>query len=471
LLHFQAFSVPSHPPDHPPHSGHWLPLALGALLIVIAPLIRGGNRYVALIGLEWLALALLCALAVLYLWGQGRAWGGNRWGLLVLAAAPLWVALVQLPPLPPAWWAAVPGHALYAELLAAQGTAAQWRPLTLTPDATRMALLAGLPLVACFVLALSCTSEQLKTLTRVWMGAALAQALFGLAQLGPFPQLRFGSLFQGTIGTFANSNHYAGFLAMCLPLVVLELRSALVQQGTGRGGVGHAGWLWGLALFVLLVAVVASRSRGGMASAGLVTLATVLLVPGRQAGRFSMGWRLFAAGLVLALTLATVGLDWSRRFDSEVLAGDSAFRWQVLVTTWQAALEFWPLGSGLGSYAFVYPRFQSAWLEGWVEHAHSDYAQLLMECGLLAVLLAGLLLWLLAGQVRWLVAQARSAQGLGSRERLKLACGLGLLALLLHAWVDFNMRIPALAMLGAFLLGAFLRRNPNISVTNRGFFH
>ncbi len=40
---------------------------------------------------------------------------------------------------------------------------------------------------------------------------------------------------------------------------------------------------------------------------------------------------------------------------------------------------------------------------------------------------------------------------------LQASCGLGVLAVLLHSWVDFNLRIPANAMLAAFLLGAFLR--------------
>jgi hypothetical protein len=36
-------------------------------------------------------------------------------------------------------------------------------------------------------------------------------------------------------------------------------------------------------------------------------------------------------------------------------------------------------------------------------------------------------------------------------------CGLGLLGLLLHSLVEFNMHIPANAILGALLAGAYLR--------------
>jgi Kef-type K+ transport system membrane component KefB len=102
----------------------------------------------------------------------------------------------------------------------------------------------------------------------------------------------------------------------------------------------------------------------------------------------------------------------------------------------------------------VFPRFQPAMVTGFSEYAHSDYVQLLMDCGALFVALAALLL---ARQARWLVSRAVKAHGQNPQEQLMMACSLGLLALLLHSWHDFNMHIPANAMLGAFLLGAFLR--------------
>ena len=65
-------------------------------------------------------------------------------------------------------------------------------------------------------------------------------------------------------------------------------------------------------------------------------------------------------------------------------------------------------------------------------------------------------LWYRRGR---LVRRARRA-GLDSVGLLQASCGLGLLAVLLHSWVEFNLRIPANAMLATFLLGAFLRPLP-----------
>ena len=168
-------------------------------------------------------------------------------------------------------------------------------------------------------------------------------------------------------------------------------------------------------------------------------------------------WRLAGVAALLLLVAAAVGLDaLMSRFENDptpYLAGD---RWMMVTSTWRAALAFWPVGSGLGSFAAVYPGFQPAGLRGFINHAHNDYVQLLMECGLLAVVLAGLAVALVARQGVLLVRRARSV-GLDAQALLQASCGLGLLAVLLHSWVDFNLRIPANAMSAAFLLGAFLR--------------
>jgi O-antigen ligase len=429
---------------------------VGALLIFSAPWIRGGNRGVALIALEWLALVVVLAVVWLWLQGHRAAWGtgATRWGLLALAGSPLWVALCQLTPMPPDIWAALPGRAFYREILLGLGfSTSGWRPASLMPDATLVSVLAGLPLVACFSLGLVCPKERLTWLFRICVAAALGQAVLGLAQLGPSKLLFFDSFFTGVIGTFANSNHFAGFLAMSAPLVVWELFRSLRGRSSGQA------WLWGAVLFVLLVAVLATRSRAGLAVSVLVTVLALLLLPGTGRGAIPWKWRmLLLAGLLVAGLLAA-GTQGLRDFGALSVSRGLNARQVMLFETWEASKVFWPLGAGLGTFAGVYPRFQSG-ISGreFVEHAHSDYVQLLLETGLLGVVLAGLVLALVVVRSRRLWQAMVGDGGLRWEEQAMLAAGLGLLALLLHAWVDFNMRIPALAMLGAFLFGVFMRQ-------------
>jgi hypothetical protein len=372
---------------------------------------------VALVLLEWLALLLLVALLARGLAFRDRADAQPSQplasaGVWVLALSPLWVALVQLIPLPVSLWAALPGHAPYAEALAvAQAPAAAFRPLSLTPDITLVSVLAGLPLSAAFLLAFYSSFRQIGLLVHALVGLAVAQAVLGLLQMGPFPGLSFGSAIGGrAIGTFANPNHFASYIAMTLPLAILLLRPAMVSaRGTMRGGPRGGrpmGALWGVALFLLLAAVLASGSRGGTVTCLVVTLLAVLLLPQR-------GWssaRTPALGHGRHGRLAGVGWHWpsvwmrcwpaSRTTRRGYLAGD---RWAYVTSTWQAARVFWPFGSGLGSFASVFPAYHPPGVRAFIEHAHNDYVQLLMECGLLAVVLATLALALIVRQAAALV--------------------------------------------------------------------
>ena len=440
----------------------------GLLLLGLAPIIRGGNRHVALVLLEWLGLIVLLALSIRALTTAAASPTPRHpprhraMGVWLLALAPLWVGLLQLIPLPGGLWAALPGHAPYAQALAvAQVSDAGYRALSLMPDATWTSVLAGIPLMAAFLLACFCSPAHLHRLVQALVVFAVAQAVLGLLQMGPFPGLSFGLVKGGrVVGTFANRNHFASYITMTVPLAILLFRQATASaRGASRrpGGARPMGALWGLALFLLLSAVLASASRGGTVTCLVVTLLAVLLLPQRE-GHWSARrhWGMAGAAALLALVVLAVGLDaLLARFESEgaYLEGE---RWLYVIGSWHAALAFWPFGSGLGSYASVFPAFQPVGVHGFIEHAHNDYVQLLMECGLLAVALGLLALALIARQVARLVRRARR-MGLDAAGLLQASCGLGLLAVLLHSWVDFNLRIPANAMLAAFLLGAFLR--------------
>lgn len=440
------------------HRLSWPTLFVAATLIVTAPLIRGGNRHIALLALEWLALIVLLVLLhgatrqTHSCWGTGR----ERLALVALVTAPLWVGLLQLLPLPTSVWAELPGRAEWTSWMPAAGVADHdaWHPLSLVPDATWSSVLAGLPLAACFALALTLSARQLRGFARLWIALATVQAVLGLLQLGPLPGLRFDSLFGGAIGTFANNNHFASFIVMTLPLVVMELRRALYEAGNRRQQRSAA--LWGLLLFVLLSAWLASGSRGAMASGALVLAATWLLLPVSHESKITR-WQTVGFVAALLLALAAVGLDGVGRFFGERLVADASVRSLVREATWQATLDFWPVGSGLGSFGAVFVHYQPATIAEFVPHAHSDYVQLLMELGVLALPLAAAALYVGVRRIRVLWAAARNST-LDDEGRRLAACGLGLLALLLHAWVDFNLRIPANAMLGAFLTGALCRR-------------
>lgn len=433
-----------------------------ALLVLSSTVIRGGNRYAALMVIEWLAVAVLVVLGLKALLGGRFAATGGGWrraGVWALVLALPLIGLIQLLPLPADTWLGLPGRALYAPVVALDPSGA--RPLSLTPDNTALSLLAALPVVAAFLLPFSASEASTRLILRLWIAVAACQAALGLLQIGGFSALYFDERIKsGVMGSFANKNHFGNFLMLLLPAVVLEAYGPESRR-SGRSAHGAQQWPWVVLLFVLIAALLSSLSRAAIAIGLLTLLASAFLLPQRQRLRDGVFRALLATAGLVALALVAGGLDWLDRFDASVLGTDAAFRRLNRDLTWAAALDVWPVGAGLGSFATVFPHYQAEVFSYYfVEHAHSDFLQWLMETGLPGLLVAALALALVAARVVTLVRDRAGAGRWREADRVSVAAGLGLLALALHAWVDFPLHIPANAMLGAFLLGVLLRSAP-----------
>ncbi len=446
-------------------------LSVGLVLVFASPLVRGGNRHAALIVLEFLALAMLAAI-VLRVALQGVAMApltSNRL-LMVLLASPVLVALAQLVPLPAALWDRLPGHAPYADALReAAVTARDWRPASISPAATAGSLLAALPIVAVLLAGYLASIPQLRVLVGAVVAMALGQVLLGLMQVagGEHSPLFFGMLsFGPPIGTFANRNSYAIYLAMALVALIWlayeSHRDGRIEKGVGTFGTRHRTALWAGAGLMLVVGIMLSRSRGA-ALFGLPMAAFALAAAALRIRGWSRGWRFALPLAVLLVVSATVliGLDAATsRFTSSQLSSSAEFRALLARTSVEGAMAFWPIGSGWGTYALAYPRFQPVNLPGFANQAHMDYIQFLFEGGVLALVFGTVFGWLTGRRAFQLARRAWRDRTLDRDAMAAAIGGMGLMALLLHSLVDFNMRIPANAMLGALLAGMFLRPLP-----------
>ncbi|MDQ3028043.1 MAG: O-antigen ligase domain-containing protein, partial [Pseudomonadota bacterium] len=143
---------------------------------------RGGNRPMPLLLLEGAGLLGLAALA----WSQSQATFGRglpatlRWGLAILVAVPL----LQLIPMPPSWWLALPGRAAYGGVLDVAAAGGTWRPMTINARATEYAWLALIPCLAVFMIVLALTRRQVRSLALVFLVVAVCEALLGIVQVG-----------------------------------------------------------------------------------------------------------------------------------------------------------------------------------------------------------------------------------------------------------------------------------------------
>ena len=448
------------------------PVAISALLFLMAasPLMRGGARNVALIVLEGAALAFLAAAFV------GTRWPATGFGLreallAFLVTSPLWSALVYLLPIPMSWWRAAAGREVYPDILAGAGVATSgWLPLSLVPDATAAALLSAIPVAAAFVAGYCMLLRQVKLALALFVALAFLEVFFGLLQMagGSASPLYFGAHPGRPYGTFGNPNHFANYIAMALAAYVWLAWSSLSQDRQRRHARAHRTQhrisearmlaLWAAGAVVLLFGILLSRSRGAMLAglpAAMCALAIAVLTVTRS-GR----WRtaLALATVTVAVAMSLVGFDQIvARFQLRAFTGDASFRHLLAASTMEGAAQFWPWGSGWGTYAAVFPRFQPPNVVGIAEYAHHDYAQLLFEGGIFAVLLMAAFAWLALARAVLLVRIARRRGWLRREEMAAALCGLGLLGFLLHCFVDFNMHIPANAIAAALLAGVYLR--------------
>ena len=444
------------------------------LLLVASPLMRGGNRNIALIGLEAISLVFLLSAWIRFALAPRGSLGTppalvGKAAVYLLVLSPAWLSVIYLLPLPAEAWNALPGRGTYAQLMADAGVPfAGGMPLSLVPDATKASLLAGLTLVAGFIAGYASRLPQLRLLLAVVAGMAFFQLVLGLFQAagGQQSSLYFAVEFGGRpLGTFANTNHFANYIGLALAgYIWLAWASLTASSERWTDGFGvrfadrHAQIFWVAGGLALVLGILMSFSRGAALSvlpATLLATGVAFAARGRSIS-FRMTLLLVAAILGVAAALVGVGALFSR-FDLTRLSADASFRALLAKSTLAGASEFWPWGAGWGTYGAVYPRFQPVAVDGYAEYAHEDYAQLLFEGGMFAVVLAAAFLWLAIRRVLVLLRAAAGPGLLTADQMVSAFCGIGLSGFLVHSLVEFNMHIPANAILAALLAGAFLR--------------
>jgi O-antigen ligase len=100
-------------------------------------------------------------------------------------------------------------------------------------------------------------------------------------------------------------------------------------------------------------------------------------------------------------------------------------------------------GWGLGTFPVVYPQFRSFYTTFFVNEAHNDYLQLLVETGLAGL---GIAIWFLVLVFRQGASKLKNWTQTASGT-LTVASLLGCVGILVHSWLDFNLQIPANAAL------------------------
>ena len=439
-----------------------------AALLVFAPLIFGGKHPVPMLALQLMSLPLLAYLV----WRPAFLKHLPRTFLFALGLLVVY-PLLQWLPLPEALWRSLPGREVYAAAMDDFGSGqSAFRAMSIVPGLTETAWLALLPPLAVFLVTVGLKEEELRRLVYLFLAMAAFQAALGLTQFGGGS----GTVFRlnpsdigSPVGTYVNRNHLAGMLEMALP-IVLGLIASRIGRGSGETRYAGRTWLKRVtrflqrlprpnqamlfsALFVLiLLGIVFSRSRSGILISMFGIFLSALMYGQHIGGARSNSLvTLFTAvGLALA---AIVGLaPVMDRFSAEDALEDA--RWIVFVSSIKAAWEFFPFGSGLGTFPEVFWRFQPDSISQFVNHVHNDYIEFYFEAGLPALIV--MLVFLVLYALRW-PSLLRGAQW-STLAFMQVGAGIGLFLMGLHGLTDFNLHIPANAIYFGLLAGVFFHR-------------
>ncbi len=276
------------------------------------------------------------------------------------------------------------------------------------------------------------------------------EAVFGMIQVSAgWPNAQ-------ATGTYTNRDHFSGMLEMLLPLAVmfgwsiLQRRREHFEQSLSPALQVCSVWATA-ALF--LVAIVYSLSRMGffVAICSLFVALSLSFGPRLPSKNFrTIGLTALALG-ALALFIFLPPDQLIARFAD--MASSGKITPDARVYFWKETLslidEFRWFGCGLGGFESSFLKYQAAMNGFRVEFAHNDYLQYLAELGIVGF---GILMAAVVGVAIPVVKGIVRIED-ENRRLLLVGCAGSFVAIGIHSFVDFNLYIPANAMILAWIGG------------------
>lgn len=286
-------------------------------------------------------------------------------------------------------------------------------------------------------------SSQARQLTLIFAlyGFTLAALALvqGIAPNGKLLWIRQPRLGGWIYGSYVNHNHYAGLMELLMPIpLVLSLTHMVHHKERTAAGIAAA---------IMTGTVFLSGSRGGMLAIAVeFAFLAIILFRYKKRVRIALSVGAFA-GVLVGMLVWLGGSQVTERVSSISTEARSEISGGIRLSIDRDALRMFRqkpiMGWGLRTFPVVYPQFRSFYTNFFVNEAHDDYAQLLVETGLLGF---GVMVWFL------IVLYRTALRKIGNwtsdvSGAVTLACMLGFTGILVHSLVDFNLQIPANAAL------------------------
>ena len=221
-------------------------------------------------------------------------------------------------------------------------------------------------------------------------------------------------------------------------LLSLIARRQTARSRRGSGWTGPEPIILGGVALALLAGVLVSGSLACVAL--LIPVCGALALIARPDWRIPLPMAVLAGVLALGaftafLLLGPIANDLTAKSST---AGIS--RQEFLLTGSRILADFAPLGSGLGTFQELYRWYETPGLVGttFVNHAHDDLLELLIETGVFGLAAVATFVWWFASRAWQLWSGARD-------HPVALAASVAIGAELLHSLVDYPLRTAAMS--------------------------
>jgi O-antigen ligase len=374
--------------------------------------------------------------------------------LLALTMLLIAVVLIQLVPLPPAIWTNLPGRGHVREGFELVGQPLPWLPISLAPRATVASLLWLLPAFAVLLGILRLGSFKPGGIAFVIVVATALSVLVGTLQIAggegspwyPYQITNYGV----TVGFFANANHLATLLVVSVPFLAGLYMSA---RSKGRSADRSAGLFAMLGGFFCLV-IVGLFINASLAGLGLmvpVSAASILMMMRKRKPP------LWSLAVLALLTAASLSVVFSNKLGNNLFGAgaetDVVSRYTTFTVSSEAAKDYFPFGSGVGTFQGVYRMYEDAErvTTTYINHVHSDWIEIVLETGIFgaAVLILFLVWWLRRTIAIWRAPDP---------DYLARAATIASAAIIAHSLVDYPLRTAAIS--AVFAACCALMANP-----------
>ena len=244
---------------------------------------------------------------------------------------------------------------------------------------------------------------------------------------------------------FINQDHYSGYLTMIIPLSLGQLFA--LTYAADKSSLTAKRFLLFFCAGVMGAGLLFTLSRGGMLSfmAALVFMTVLTCI---KKSLRNKSWILVTAAVCMILVIGWLGatpvIEKVTSIKAEILSRYFGGRLPIWQGTTQMIKDYPVFGTGLGAFNYVFPKYKPVnvmWKH--YTYAHSDFLELLAETGIIFFLIS-----VFFGIYTVYYIFRRFNAGKNPRV-VSMSIGFfgALTGIFIHSFAEFNLKIPAIAIL------------------------